>query len=592
MANSRLDLEQKKPLSEENTIGDRLAIYNQRKGSGRGEIINRHVLRKLKEKGHWKVLRHPLVLNWINEKCLSCTAFYALHVLLYFVFLFLLYSYVHGRPTVVKNMFVTAIILFFVFFLLVKAALKLQTGVRSVSFWFLASYLFNIATYALTLFYIWSFHFFNFDNYHEEVKKTVSWFLPIIAILSSWINCLFLNTTIIWIPTLLCFAFSFQLIMRDSGTQPWDDTPATNSSFPTVIMAILQSFTKTSAMMIGEVEANDILERKTWIANLLLILFEIITVILLMNLMISLAVGDVNELRLNAEERLLKIKVNFCIEALHLSEQITLLDGLACIRVLHRAHTNNVLVIYKNSDTVYSKRIQAIRARFFNEASPATDPKTADIKVPDPSKEKHPPNNTISVDNQPLPTSSTFDTTTSTSFYSIDSRRSSSSTLVDWQQVASRPLADSAAIATSEQWTIASSSTHLDSYKTALDYELVVGAQEHTQQKVAPQPELHPLLSPVKKQKVLDNALAVAKVYDFVLSSTGIRVRKETLTNKATLMCLQGMTLHLVEASPSGINPLTDAERFKELQALKDEETHWRKFQSKHYYLNINAQQD
>ena len=54
--------------------------------------------------------------------------------------------------------------------------------------------------------------------------------------------------------------------------------------------------------MIGEVEANDILDMKEWIANLLLLLFEIITVILLMNLMISLAVGDVNELNLSAEE--------------------------------------------------------------------------------------------------------------------------------------------------------------------------------------------------------------------------------------------------------------------------------------------------
>lgn len=52
----------------------------------------------------------------------------------------------------------------------------------------------------------------------------------------------------------------------------------------------------------------DILGRKAWVANLLLISFEIITVILLMNLMISLAVGDVNELRINAEERILKIK--------------------------------------------------------------------------------------------------------------------------------------------------------------------------------------------------------------------------------------------------------------------------------------------
>ena len=50
--------------------------------------------------------------------------------------------------------------------------------------------------------------------------------------------------------------------------------------------------------MVGELEANDILDRKAWVANLLLIVFEIITVILLMNLMISLAVGDVNDVSL------------------------------------------------------------------------------------------------------------------------------------------------------------------------------------------------------------------------------------------------------------------------------------------------------
>jgi hypothetical protein len=44
--------------------------------------------------------------------------------------------------------------------------------------------------------------------------------------------------------------------MRDSGTAPWDDPQISNSS---TVMAIFQSFTKISAMMIGEVEANDIL---------------------------------------------------------------------------------------------------------------------------------------------------------------------------------------------------------------------------------------------------------------------------------------------------------------------------------------------
>jgi hypothetical protein len=261
MVESRLDLEEKKPLTEGSQIQERLSLYNERslvledddriiylfdynKTNGRGEVLNRHVLKKLKDNGHWKVIRHPFVLNFINEKVLSCTLFYALHILLYFTFLFLLYSYVLGPPSVAKNLWVSGIVVFFVFFMLVKAALKLQDGYRSVSFWFQVSYAFNLLTLAITLFYVWSFYVFNYDDYNLEIKRTISWFLPIVAIMSSWLNCLyilrkapcgayilmmsrilysFLGTTIIWIPTLFSFAFSFQLIMRDSGTQPWDD---------------------------------------------------------------------------------------------------------------------------------------------------------------------------------------------------------------------------------------------------------------------------------------------------------------------------------------------------------------------------------
>jgi uncharacterized BrkB/YihY/UPF0761 family membrane protein len=63
------------------------------------------------------VLKHPLVLNFVNEKILSCTLFYSLHVIIYFLFLFLLYSYVHGKPSVEKNVVVTGIVLSFIFFL-------------------------------------------------------------------------------------------------------------------------------------------------------------------------------------------------------------------------------------------------------------------------------------------------------------------------------------------------------------------------------------------------------------------------------------------------------------------------------------------
>lgn len=357
-------------------------------GTHRGEIVNRHVLKELKDRGQWRLIRHPLLLNYVNEKVLSCALFYLMHILLYFLFLGLLFSYAQqGAPSVGKNLLVTTILLFFIFFLLVKAALKLQAGFRAVSLWFCISYVWTLATYLVTLFFIWSWHMFSFDDFNEETKRTIGWFLPIIAILASWINCLyvlrkapcgayilmmskilcsFLNTTVIWIPTLFTFAFAFHVIMRDSGAQPWDDAEIKSGNVSSaLLMALFQSFTKTSAMMIGEVEANDILGQKAWIANFLLILFEIITVILLMNLMISLAVGDVNELRMSAEERMLKIKVNFCIEALHLSEQVSFLQGIG-LTVLHRAVTNNVLVINKSDDRIFTRLFASIKPRYFD----------------------------------------------------------------------------------------------------------------------------------------------------------------------------------------------------------------------------------
>lgn len=82
--------------------------------------------------------------------------------------------------------------------------------------------------------------------------------------------------------------------------------------------------------------------------------FEIITVILLMNLMVSLAVGDVSDLRNTAQDKLLKIKVsrhpppfpflfqvNFVIEALQLSE----IYSIPGIVPLHQRPTNNILVV-------------------------------------------------------------------------------------------------------------------------------------------------------------------------------------------------------------------------------------------------------
>lgn len=99
------------------------------------------------------------------------------------------YSYYTFLCFLLGNFFLLNYLLMFFCFQLVKAALKLQNGLASISFWFVSSYLFNISTYAVTLFYVWSFYFFNFDNYHEEVN----YFHQLLAT----INCASTNISLI-----------------------------------------------------------------------------------------------------------------------------------------------------------------------------------------------------------------------------------------------------------------------------------------------------------------------------------------------------------------------------------------------------------
>ncbi|KAK6729699.1 hypothetical protein RB195_006633 [Necator americanus] len=342
------------------------------------EIIDWRVLREMKKENKWGVIRHPMVLNFVNERLLDCAFFYTLHVLAFAVFLLLLSSHIFSS-TPAKDIAVTAFIMLFLFFMLLKGAIKARIS-HSISFWFVIAYSFNIITYAATFLYVWLPTIFSYDNYHEEQKKIVLWFLPILAIISAWVNFLYIlrkspygiyifmmvrilrsfgHIATIWIPTLIAFSFAFHLIMRDSGTEPWESfDKIENATVIQKLFVILQAITKTSTMMIGEVDANDILGTRQWIPSILVLVFEIITVILLMNLMVSLAVGDVSDLRNSAQEKLLKIKVNFVIEALQLSEQFGV-GGLP-LHPLHKRTTNNVLVIHTDG-SYFSTYDQTLR---------------------------------------------------------------------------------------------------------------------------------------------------------------------------------------------------------------------------------------
>lgn len=65
-----------------------------------------------KQKNKWGVMRHPMVLNFINERLLDCALFYTLHIVAFALFLLLLSSHIFARTTL-KDWAVTAFLFFF-----------------------------------------------------------------------------------------------------------------------------------------------------------------------------------------------------------------------------------------------------------------------------------------------------------------------------------------------------------------------------------------------------------------------------------------------------------------------------------------------
>ncbi|GMT26350.1 hypothetical protein PFISCL1PPCAC_17647 [Pristionchus fissidentatus] len=313
------------------------------RGKEKGEeCIHWKHLKALKDGNKWGVLRHPMVLHFVNERLVESAVFYLAHIVAFFFFLLLLSSHIFDKDTC-KDVLVTLFVIVFLFFMMIKGAIKARIS-KSISLWFVIAYTFNILTLIGTLAYVWLPHLFEYDDFHQEVKTIILWALPIIAVMSAWINFLYIlrkspygiyifmmvrilksfgHIATIWIPTLISFSFAFHLILRDSGVEPWESSDTyKNATMLHKLFVVLQAVTKTSTMMIGEVDADNILGTRQWIPSILVLIFEIITVILLMNLMVSLAVGDVNDLRNTSQDKILRIKLNFVIEALQLSEAV------------------------------------------------------------------------------------------------------------------------------------------------------------------------------------------------------------------------------------------------------------------------------
>ena len=95
-----------------------------------------------------------------------------------------------------------------------------------------------------TISIVWLPVLFNEDNYNMKNKNAAFQFLPIIAVIASWIDILlfitiypcglyilmmgtilksFIKIMFIWFSTLLCFASLFQLVTHKSKMGVWKD---------------------------------------------------------------------------------------------------------------------------------------------------------------------------------------------------------------------------------------------------------------------------------------------------------------------------------------------------------------------------------
>ncbi|CAJ0571016.1 unnamed protein product, partial [Mesorhabditis spiculigera] len=243
-----------------------------------------------------------MVLNYVNERLLECAVWYTLHIIIYFIFLVVLSGHVYWK-TLTKAIIISVFVIFLFFITTVKAVRKVQIE-ESCSGWAVAGLVLNYATYITTGCYVWLPVAFESNGFHMEIKNIILRILPILTIISAWGNFLYVLRKSPYGIYIFMMARIFWSFARGRNT---------TSSVPTLII-VVRAIAKTSM--------RTPFETKQWLPALVVVVFEVVAVILLMNLMVSLAVGDVSDLRDSALDMMLQIKVHNAV-----------LDGVNVFRV-------------------------------------------------------------------------------------------------------------------------------------------------------------------------------------------------------------------------------------------------------------------
>uniref|UniRef100_A0A8R1EC80 Uncharacterized protein n=1 Tax=Caenorhabditis japonica TaxID=281687 RepID=A0A8R1EC80_CAEJA len=78
-------------------------------------------IQKLSKK--WGVIRHPYILNYVNQKLVDCALFYTCHILAFLMFFLLLAWHIFSR-NLIKDWIITVFVAVFSMFLVLKGTIK------------------------------------------------------------------------------------------------------------------------------------------------------------------------------------------------------------------------------------------------------------------------------------------------------------------------------------------------------------------------------------------------------------------------------------------------------------------------------------
>lgn len=320
------------------------------------ESIDRHPLKIMATSRHENLLKHNITQKLIELKWKKCPQyFYFGNLFLYCVFVILLTTHVimsnkiheqnetnssnsshHEQHTehnvLIQDVFVYSLTLIFLILHIFKELAQLIT--EGFSYFRRFDNIIELLTYILTFMFLIPLphefcDYMGHSNDHFELQGDLivfhrchlQWQIGSVSILLAWIVFVFfieklkifgkyivmfhkvLINSFQFFPVFFLFIFGFAL----SFSMLFGNKHKDFDKVPTAIM-------KTLSMMIGELDFTEIFIEKSWANYVVYALFVAIMCIIIFNLLVGLAVGDINKVETDAYVEFMSMKIDFILK--------------------------------------------------------------------------------------------------------------------------------------------------------------------------------------------------------------------------------------------------------------------------------------